>query len=77
MGDGFIVMPFTSAGFYSDRGAIGPEDLVELRSGVEATYELDPGSSLGLTFSHVFDAPTNSEAPGSDQLMLRYSFSPN
>lgn len=48
--------------------------VVEFRSGLEVSYELDGGSRLGLSFYHLSNAGIDGTNPGSESLVLVWSF---
>lgn len=48
--------------------------LVEFRSGLELAYELANGDRLGLSFYHLSNAGLSGLNPGSESLVLVYSF---
>lgn len=48
--------------------------VLEFRSGLEVSYELDDGSRLGLSFYHLSNGGIDETNPGSESLVLVWSF---
>ena len=48
--------------------------VIEFRSGLEVSYRFEGGSSLGLLFYHLSNARLYELNPGSESLVLVYSF---
>lgn len=76
VGDGFMIMPFTSAGVYASGRGDDLGGVFELRSGVEASYEVTESSSVGLAFTHISNASIYDDNPGANQILLRFAFRP-
>ncbi|MEH6579793.1 MAG: acyloxyacyl hydrolase, partial [Amphritea sp.] len=50
---------------------------IEFRTGLELAYKLNPNSHLGVGVYHLSNAGLDDRNPGSDSLILSYSFSPS
>lgn len=48
--------------------------VLEFRSGIEVSYDFDGGSRLGLSFYHLSNAGIDEMNPGSESLVLVWSF---
>jgi lipid A 3-O-deacylase len=70
-----VLTPSLAVGVYDngndrDLGTAFPE----FRSAVELAYRFDDRSRLGIMFNHISNAGTGKVNPGTEQLMLSYSY---
>jgi hypothetical protein len=77
LGRRLTVLPNWATGAYSEgsegRDLGGP---VEFRSALDLTLQLGERSAVGLSFYHLSNAGLYDHNPGSESLLLTYSFAP-
>ncbi|MDF1790470.1 MAG: acyloxyacyl hydrolase [Thalassobaculaceae bacterium] len=68
-----VVTPSIGVGAYRNGGGLDMGNTFEIRSQLEVAYRFDDRSRLGLAFSHISNAWTGDENPGSEILTVYYS----
>lgn len=74
LGRHWIVAPSFSISAYEAWDGKDLGGVIEFRSGLEVSYRFAGGSSLGLLFYHLSNARLYELNPGSESLVLVYSF---
>ncbi len=72
--ESWIVTPQLAVTAYEDGDGFDLGGVVELRSGLEIAYRLESGSRLGILFFHLSNARIYDENPGSNSLVLTWTF---
>jgi hypothetical protein len=70
------VAPHFAAGAYTGGDDKDLGHGVEFRSGIEVAYAVAAGGRIGLALYHLSNAGLGKRNPGSESLILTYSFSP-
>lgn len=68
-----VVTPSIGIGAFHNGGGLDMGNVFEIRSQLEVAYRFDDRSRLGLAFSHISNAWTGNENPGSEILTVYYS----
>jgi hypothetical protein len=76
LGARWVVAPYTGAGIYRRGDGAELGGPLEFRSGLEASYRIGPRSRLGLSFYHLSNARIYDVNPGTESLVLVYSYRP-
>lgn len=74
VGDRWVVTPHFGVTLFDEGDGKNLGHTVEFRSGLEVSYRLDERSRLGLSFYHLSNAGLDEINPGSESLVLVYSF---
>lgn len=67
------ITPQFAIGFYENGDGKDLGGLIEFRSGIELSYRLNNGASLGLVFYHLSNARIYDLNPGEESLVFIYS----
>lgn len=73
-GNRWVVTPHFGITLFDEGDGKDLGHAVEFRSGLEVSYRLDDRSRLGLSFYHLSNAGLDEINPGSESLVLVYSF---
>ncbi|MDO8825827.1 acyloxyacyl hydrolase [Methylophaga sp.] len=76
LGEKWILTPQLAVVGYEDGDGQDLGSGFLFRSGIEIGYRVAPGSRLALTLYHMSNANLAKNNPGSESLILSYSFSP-
>jgi len=76
LGEKWILTPQLAIVGYEDGDGQDLGSGFLFRTGIELGYRIGPGSRLALTLYHMSNADLAKDNPGSESLMLSYSFSP-
>ncbi len=74
LGRRWTLAPHFSISAYEQGDGKDLGGVVEFRSGLEVAYRFEGGSSLGLSFYHLSNARIYELNPGSESLVMVYSF---
>lgn len=77
LGEKFILTPQLAIVGYEDGGSIDLGSGFLFRSGLELGYRLSATSKLALTLYHMSNADLAKHNPGSESLIVSYSFTPD
>ncbi len=69
----WVVMPNFAIGGYRRGSSKDLGSVIEFRSGLEIAYRFADRSRLGVAFSHISNASTDDNNPGTESLVLSYS----
>lgn len=72
-GDNIIVTPSAAVGLYEAGNARDLGYPVEFRTGIEAAWQFDNGSRLGLAYHHISNAELGDRNPGIENLTVNYA----
>lgn len=72
-GDSFVISPNAAAGFYSAGNGRDLGYPLEFRSGIEAAYQFDNGSRLGVAYHHISNAELGDRNPGIENLTVNFA----
>jgi hypothetical protein len=72
-GDSFVVTPSAAAGYYSAGDGRDLGYPLEFRTGLEAAWQFDNGSRLGLAYHHISNADLGDRNPGIENLTVNFS----
>lgn len=72
-GDRFVVTPNAAAGFYSAGEGRDLGYPLEFRTGLEAAYQFDNGSRLGVAYHHMSNADLSDRNPGVETLTVNFA----
>jgi len=72
-GDHITISPNAALGFYSEGDGRDLGYPLEFRSGLEAAYQFDDGSRLGVAYHHISNAELGDRNPGIENLTVNYS----
>jgi hypothetical protein len=73
LGSDFYLVPSFGAGYYARGGSKKDLDYpLEFRSQLEAAYQLEDKSRVGLAFGHISNASLGDKNPGTEILNLYY-----
>ncbi|MQX36309.1 acyloxyacyl hydrolase [Roseospira navarrensis] len=72
-GENFIVTPNAALGLYSAGAGRDLGYPLEFRSGIEAAWQFDDGSRLGIAAHHISNADLGDSNPGVENVTLNYS----
>src|SRR5208282_5677066 len=70
----YVVMPVEAVGYFNKGNGKDLGSHTEFKSGVELAYRFDGGSRLGLAFDHISNAGITAKNPGTESLLLVWSF---
>lgn len=70
----WVATPHFSVTLFEDGDGRDLGSVLEFRSGLEVAYELTDSSRVGLSFYHLSNAGVSETNPGSESLVLVYSF---
>ncbi|MEH6579794.1 MAG: acyloxyacyl hydrolase [Amphritea sp.] len=73
----WVLTPHWAVSLYEEGDSTDLGSVVEFRSGLELAYKLNADSHLGLGVYHLSNAGIDDINPGSDSIILSYSFSPS
>lgn len=76
MGEKWVLTPQLAAVGYENGGGQNLGSGFLFRTGIELGYRISPTSRLALTLHHMSNADLAKNNPGSESLILSYSFSP-
>lgn len=76
MGDKWVLTPQLAGVAYEDGGGQDLGSGFLFRTGIELGYRINPSSRLALSLYHMSNADLAKNNPGSESLMVSYSFSP-
>jgi hypothetical protein len=71
--DRFIVTPLAAVGAYSRGSSQDLGGVFQFRLSLEAAYQLDSGSRIGVKFAHISNAGIDDRNPGENELLATYS----
>jgi len=72
-GDSFLLTPNTALGYYSAGNGRDLGYPLEFRSGIEAAWQFENGSRLGLVYHHISNAELGDKNPGIENLTVNYA----
>ncbi len=72
-GDNIIVTPSAALGFYEEGNARDLGYPLEFRTGIEAAWQFDDGSRLGMAYHHISNAGLGDRNPGIENLTVNYA----
>lgn len=72
----WILTPNFAAGLYEDGGGADLGYDIEFRTGLDIGYQVSDSSRVSLGIYHMSNAELGDENPGSESIILTYSFSP-
>ena len=73
-GERWVVAPYTGAGVYGRGDSVDLGGPLEFRSGLELSCRIGPCSRLGLSLYHLSNARVYDVNPGTESLILVYSY---
>lgn len=74
LGERWVVIPQTGVSLYEEGDGKDLGGPIEFRSGLEVNYRFRGGSRVGLLFYHLSNADIYDHNPGSNSLILKWSF---
>lgn len=77
LNDNWVLTPHFAVALYEQGGSKDLGYDVEFRSGLELAYKLNASSHLGLGLYHLSNASMGDDNPGSESIIISYSFSPS
>ncbi|KAA5604551.1 acyloxyacyl hydrolase [Roseospira marina] len=72
-GDHFVVTPNTALGYYNEGNGRDLGYPLEFRTGIEAAWQFDNGSRLGVVYHHISNAELGDRNPGIENLSVNYA----
>jgi hypothetical protein len=69
----WIVSPLAAVGAWHQGDSKDLGGVLSFRLALDAGYEFDSGSRLGLRFAHISNAWTHARNPGEEELLITYS----
>ncbi|MDT8310889.1 MAG: acyloxyacyl hydrolase [Methylophaga sp.] len=76
LGENWLLTPQLAIVGYEDGGSVDLGSGFLFRSGLELGYRLSPSSKLSMTLYHMSNADLAKNNPGSESLIVSYSFTP-
>lgn len=73
-GERWTLTPQTAAGVYEQGDEKDLGGSIQFRSGLELSYQVSPGTSVGAVFYHLSNAGLERPNPGSESLVLFWSW---
>lgn len=70
----YVLMPVEAVGYFNQGNGKVLGSHIEFKSGLELAYRFDGGSRLGLAFDHISNAGITAKNPGTESLLLVWSF---
>lgn len=77
LSENWLLTPQLAIVAYQDGGGIDLGSGFLFRSGLELGYRLSPSSKLSVTLYHMSNADLAKNNPGSESLIISYSFTPD
>lgn len=74
LGEHWILTPHLAAGLYEEGDGKDLGGPIEFRTGLELAYRWSRGPRLGVNFYHISNARLYDHNPGSNSLVLTFSF---
>lgn len=71
----WVLTPQFAVSLYEDNGGKNMGSVLEFRTGLEVAYKLSASSHLGLAYYHLSNAGIDTHNPGSNSVIISYSFS--
>jgi hypothetical protein len=71
--DRFVVTPLGAVGLYSRGSGLDLGGTFQFRPSVNAAYEFDSHSRLGLQFAHISNAGIHESNPGENEVLATYA----
>ena len=68
----FIFTPSFGAGYYDDGNGKKLGNVIEFRTTLEISYEMQNKNRIGLSFSHISNANIGNKNPGANIISLSY-----
>ncbi|HEY1719846.1 MAG TPA: acyloxyacyl hydrolase [Magnetospirillaceae bacterium] len=68
-----VVTPLAAVGAYSSGGGQYLGGVFQFRLAIDAAYQFDGGSRLGVEFAHLSNATIDDRNPGENELLLTYA----
>jgi lipid A 3-O-deacylase len=70
----YVIMPVAAVGYWTRGGGKDLGNPIEFKTGAEFAYRFANDTRLGIAFDHISNAGLGRKNPGTESLLLVYSF---